>query len=73
MTKNKNKKHFCRYSLQCFSSEKVLMAHKKVCLNINAKQSKKLRSGSIEFKCYFKQLAVWFKIYAYFESVLKWS
>ena len=22
--KNKNKKHFCRYCLQCFSSEKVL-------------------------------------------------
>ena len=49
------------------------MEHKKVCLNINAKQSKKLRSGSIEFKYYFKQLAVWFKIYAYFESVLKSS
>ena len=23
-TKCKNKKHFCRYCLQCFSSEKVL-------------------------------------------------
>ena len=30
-TKNKNKKHFCRYCLQCFSGEKVLQEHK-VCL-----------------------------------------
>ena len=27
-TKNKNKKHICRYCLQCFSSEKVLQEHK---------------------------------------------
>ena len=70
-TKNKNKKHFCRYCLQCFSSEKVLIEHKKVCLKINGKQSVKLRSGSIKFKNYFKQLAVPFQIYADFESVLK--
>ena len=35
------------------------------------KQSIKLKSGSIRFKHYFKQLAVPFKIYADFKSVLK--
>ena len=31
-TQNKNKKHFCKYFLQCFSSEKVLEEHQKTCL-----------------------------------------
>ena len=51
-TKNKNKKHFCRYCLQCFSSEKALMEHKNICLKINGKQNIKLRSGLIKFKNY---------------------
>ena len=29
-TKNKNKKYFCKWCLQCFSSEKVLIEHKKI-------------------------------------------
>ena len=45
--------------------------HQKVCLKINGKQCVKLRSGSIRFKNYFKQLAVPFKIYVDFESILK--
>ena len=48
-TKNKNKKHFCRYCLQCFSIENVLIEYKKVCSKINSKQSVKLSSGSIKF------------------------
>ena len=28
-TKNENKKQFCKYSLQCFSSEKVFIEHKR--------------------------------------------
>ena len=63
----KIKKHFCKYCLQCFSSESVLVEHKETCLKINAKQSLKLRSRSIKFKDYFKQLAVQFKVYANFE------
>ena len=38
---------------------------------INGKQSVKLKSGSISFENYFKQLPVPFKIYADFECVLK--
>ena len=70
-TKNKNKKLFCKYCLQYFSSERVLIEHKKTCSEINGKQTIKLRSGSIGFKNHFKQLAVPFKIYADFESLLK--
>ena len=40
-TISKNKKHFCRYRLQCFSTEKVLQEYKKVFLKINDKQSVK--------------------------------
>ena len=70
-TKNSNKKHFCKYCLQCFSSERVLVEHKQTCLKINGKQNVKLGSGSIKFKNYFKELAVPFQIYVDFESVLK--
>ena len=36
-TTNKNKKHFCKYCLQSFSSEKIFQQHKKVCLKKNGK------------------------------------
>ena len=70
-TKNKNKKWFCRSSLRCFSSEKVLIKHKEDCLSINGIQSVKLEEGTIEFENYFKQLPVPFKIYADFECNLR--
>ena len=57
--------------LQCFSSERVLVEHKETCLKINGKQTVKIISGSIKTKNYLKQLAVPFKIYADFESLLK--
>ena len=69
-TKNKNKKWFCRSCLQCFSSENVLIKHKEDCLSINGQQSVHLKEGIIEFKNYFKQLPVPFKIYADFECNL---
>ena len=69
--KNKNKKYFCKCSLHCFSYEKDLQEHKENCLIINGKQSVKLKSVSISFKNYFKQLPVPFKIYANFECLLK--
>ena len=61
-TKNKNKKHFCKSCLQCFSSRNVLIKHKKDCLSINGLQSVGLEKGTIEFKNYFKQIPVPFKI-----------
>ena len=68
---NKNKKYFCKCCLLCFSSEKVLIEHKENCFIINGKQSVKLKSGSISFKNYFKQILAPFKIYADFECILK--
>ena len=67
----KIKNIFAQCCLQCFSSRKVLIEHKENCLIINGKQSVKLKSGSISFKNYFKQLRVPFKIYASFECIFK--
>ena len=53
------------------SSKNVLTEHKKVCLSITGAQSVKLGKGTIEFKNYFKQILVPFKVYADFECVLK--
>ena len=50
---------------------KVLIEYGENSLVINGKQSAKLKSGSISFKNYFKQLHVPLKIYADFECVLK--
>ena len=69
--KSKNKKYFCNSCLQCFSSKNVLTEHKEDCLSINDTHSVTLKKETIEFKNYFKQIPVSFKIYAYFESNLK--
>ena len=61
-TKNKNKKHFCKYCLQYLSSERILVEFKETCFKINGNPTVKLRSGSIKFKNSFKQLAVPFKL-----------
>ena len=70
-TRCKNKKYFCKCYLQSFSGENVLIEHKENCLIINGKQIVKLKSGSISFKNYFKQLPIPFNIYADFECILK--
>ena len=70
-TKNKNKKWFCKSCFQCFISENVLTKHKEDFLSVNGQQSVNLEEGIIEFKNYFKQLPVPFKIYADFECKLR--
>ena len=70
-TKIKNKKYFCKNYLQCFSNENVLTDHKKICFKINGEQAVKLEGGFIEFKNYFKVIPVPFRVYAYFECILK--
>ena len=45
--------------------------NKDICLSINGAQSGSLEKGTTEFKSYFKQIAVPFKIYANFECNLK--
>ena len=68
-TKNKNKKWLCKSCLQCFSSDSVLIKHKENCLSVNGKQS--LEKGITEFKNYFKQTPISFKIFADFECNLE--
>ena len=70
-SKNKNKKYSCRYYLQCFTREDILIEHKESCLIINGKQNVKLSEGSISFKNYSRQLQCPFKIYVDFECILK--
>ena len=49
----------------------MLVKHEEDCFSINRQQSINLEKGSIEFKNYFKQLPVPFKLYADFECNLK--
>ena len=70
-TKNKNRKYFCKSCLQCFISKNVSTKHEEVCLSFNGVQSVRLEKGINEFKNYFKQIPVPFKIYADFECNLK--
>ena len=67
VTKNKNKKWFCKSCLQCFSSQNVLIKHKECCVTINGVQPVGIEEGIIKFENYFKQLPIPFKIYADFE------
>ena len=54
--KSKNKKWFCKSCLCCFSSEKVLLEHKKNCFLINGGQNVKLENGLIEFNNFNKMI-----------------
>ena len=48
----------------------MLTKHKKVCLSINGVKSVRLGKGTIEFKNYFKEIPVPFKIHVDFECNL---
>ena len=69
--KLKNKNYFYKSCLQWFSARKVLKKHKEDCLTINGAQSVRFEKGTIEFKNYFKQIPVSFKVYANCEGNLK--
>ena len=62
-TKNKNN-GFLEVVYIVLVVQDVLTKHKEDYLSINGKQSVKLEEGTIEFKNYFKQIPVLFKIYA---------
>ena len=71
-TKHKNKKHFCMYCLQCFSSERILANHDNNCLTINGAQAinmPKHGENILKFNNFHKQLPVPFVIYADFEAI----
>ena len=47
--------------------------HKKDCLSINGAQSVRLEKRATEFRNYFKQIPVPFKVYAEFECNLEYA
>ena len=72
--KHKERKHFCMYCLQCFSSERILANHVSNCLTINGAQAinmPKQGENILKLNNYHKQLPVPFAIYADFEAITK--
>ena len=73
-SKHKERKHFCMYCLQCFSSERILENHVNNCLTINGAQAinmPKQGENILKFNNFYKQLPVPFVIYADFEAIPK--
>ena len=68
---HREKKHFCRYCLQCFSTKEILCKHIPNCFTINGKQAIELpEMGSfVKFTNFHRQLPVPFVIYADFEAL----
>ena len=69
-SKHKERKHFCMYCLQCFSSERILANHDNNCLTINGAQAinmPKQHENILKLNNFHKQLPVPFVIYADFE------
>ena len=73
-SKHKERKHFCMYCPQCFSSERILANHANNCLTINGAQAinmPKQGENIPKFNNFHKQLPVPFVIYANFEAITK--
>ena len=73
-SEHKERKHFCMYCLQCFSSERILANHVNNCLTINGNQAinmPKEGENILRFNNFHKQLPVPFVIYADFEAIMK--
>ena len=73
-SKHKERKHFCMYCLQCFSSERVSANHVNNCLTINGAQAinmPKQGENILKFNNFHKQLSVPFVIYVDFEAITK--
>ena len=71
-TKHKERKHFCMYCLQCFSSERVLNNHKENCIQVNGQEAIKMPdkdNNILKFNNFHKQQPVPFVIYADFEAI----
>ena len=73
-SKHKERKHFCMYCLQCFSSERILVNPVNNCLTINGTQAinmPKQGENILKFNNFHNQLPVPFVIYADFEAITK--
>ena len=73
-TKHKERKHFCMYCLQCFSSNKILNNHKDNCIQVNGTQAVNMPdkdNNILKFNNFHKQQPVPFVIYSDFEAITK--
>ena len=71
-TEHNEKKHFCMYRLQNFSTEQILLNHKDNCIVMNGKQAIRMpQEGEniLQFKHYHRQMPVPFVIYPDFEAI----
>ena len=71
-TARKEKKHFCKNCIQCFSSKEILEKHKSDCLVLNNGQAVSLpkENTTISFNHLKKTIAIPFVIYADFEALV---
>ena len=72
ITKHKERKHFCMYCLQHFTSERVLNNHTENCIQLNGAQAIKMPTKDdniLKFNNAHKQIPVPFVIYADFEAI----
>ena len=71
-TLHRDRKHFCRYVLQAFSTEEILKPHVKDWFKLNAKQRVKIpkKSEYVRFKNYERKRKSPVMIYADFEYIL---
>ena len=69
--KHQHRQHFCRYCLQCFTSEEILNKHASNCIVVNEKQAVRMpkKGSSVQCKNFHKQLPTPFVIYANFEAL----
>ena len=69
---HRRKNHFCRYTLQAFSTEEILKRHIKDCFEFNDKQKNKMpKTGEyVRFKNYKRKVKSMFIIYADFGGIL---
>ena len=71
-TKHKEKKCFCMYCLQNFTTEKILKNHSEICIVFNGKQAIQMPSknnNKLRFENSHKEIPVPFVVYADFEAI----
>ena len=71
-TKHKEKKIFCMYCLQCFTTERTLKNHLEICMVLNGKQAIQMpdkNNNKLRFENSHKEIPVPFVIYADFEAI----
>ena len=70
-TLHQGRKHFCRYCLYAFSTEKTLKRHIKDCFKNNEKRRMMMsrKDEYLKFKYYQRKIRSPFVIYPYFETI----